>query len=362
MRLKRVLAALLTPFMMLLNCPVMEAQAGDAPAVKPTTEIFHKAAESAEAGKRITIYTEVSDQNGVDIVRVYFKSKDAADFSFIALKQVETQEKGLFEKFQNLGSDFKGQGYSGILPAPANGSKAFEYLVLVKNKANIVIKSQTYAIAVADSKDSDVAVKEPIQVYTELSEAPKTVAGFSDNITVDIAESGAKAGIVAGLYSGLTSASGGGAVSGGTVAASSGGFTTTAAVVGGTAAVVVVGGVAAAAGGDSSSSGGGGQALNATNIVGVWHKRGPDYDCNVVDGQDQFTESGVRNYSYTVVCPAGSAYNSRTRTNLVGRWSISGSTLTICDYTGTCFDITGGTSNSFSITFPSGTLTWTKVN
>ncbi len=48
-----------------------------------------------------------------------------------------------------------------------------------------------------DSKDSEVAGKEPVQVFTELSEAPKTVTGFSDNLTVDSVESGAKAGVVA---------------------------------------------------------------------------------------------------------------------------------------------------------------------
>ncbi len=323
MRLKRLLAALLTPFMMLLNCPLIAAQVGDTSTVKPTTEIFHKSIESVEAGKRITLYTEVGDQNAVDIVRVYFKSKDATDFSFIALKQVENQEKGLFEKFQNLGSDFKGQGYSGVLPAPANGSKAFEYLVLVKNKANTVFKSQIYSVSVAYSKNSDMAAKEPIQVFTELTEAPKIVAGFSDNITVDIAESGAKVGVVAGLYSGL-SASGGGAVSGGTVAASSGGFTTTAAVVGGTAAVVVVGGVAAAAGGGSSSgSGGGGQALNATTIVGVWNSSGMAGDCPATF-QQNIMAGGTYSYSATIACTSGTRYMGGQ-----GTWTLVDSILTL---------------------------------
>lgn len=347
MRLKRMLAALLTPFMMLLNCPVMAAQGGDTSGVKPTTEIFHKPVESAEAGKRITLYTEVSDQNGVDLVRVYFKSKDAADFSFIALKQVETQEKGLFEKFQNLGSDFKGQGYSGVLPAPANGSKSFEYLVLVKNKANTVVKSQIYAVSVADSKDREVAAKEPVQVYTELSEAPKTITGFSDNITVDMAESGAKAGVVAGLYSGLSSG-GGGAVSGGTVAASSGGFTTTAAVVGGVAVVAVVGGVAAAAsggGGSSSSSGGGGQALNSTTIAGKWNCKDTETStgCTQVF-QSNLAAGGTFNNSGTETCP------NRTPSifNYGGTWSFNDSTLVMTIITDgvTVFMQWSGNSNS----------------
>jgi hypothetical protein len=272
MRLKRVLAALLTPFMMMLNCPVMAAEEGDTTTVKLNTEVFHKPIESAEAGKRIALYTEVSDPKGIDVVRVYFKSKDAADYSFIALKQVENQEKSLFEKFQNLGSDFKGQGYSGVLPAPANGSKSFEYLVLVKNTANSVVKSQTYEVPVTDGAGGTIDASESVQVYTELSEAPKTVTGFSDNITIDLVESGAKFGAVAGLYSGL-SGIGGGAISGGTVAASSGAFTTTAVVVGSVATAAVVGGIAAVAGGGSSSGGSSnaiGNNTSASALVGTY--------------------------------------------------------------------------------------------
>lgn len=272
MSLKRVLAAVLTPLIMLLNCPVMTARASDLPAVKSTTEIFHKPVESVEAGKRITVYTEVSDQNVVDVVRVYFKSRDGADYSFIDMKPVVNQEKGLFEQFQNLGSDFKGLGYSGILPAPANGSKSFEYLVLVKNTANVVVKSQTYKVAVADDKVGGVTGKEPIRVYSELDRAPLKLTGFSDTLTIDLVEYGGKFGVVAGLYPGLDAA-GEGAVAGGTVAASSGGFTTTAAVVGSAAVVAVVGGVAAIAGGGGGGSGagnGGGTSSGGQQVTGTW--------------------------------------------------------------------------------------------
>ncbi len=266
MRLKKVLAALLTPFMMLLNYPVMAAEAGGGQqAAKPVTEIMHKPVENVEAGKRITLYTEVSDPSGIDLVRIYFKAQDAADYSFVALKAVEKEEKSLWEKFKSLNSDFNGQGFAGVLPAPAKGAASFDYLVLIKNRANVVVKSQTYKVNVSDSDQAADAAAEPVQVYTELNQAPSQITGFSDSMTIDIVESGSKLGAVAGLYSGLSSG-GGGTVSGGTVAASSGGFTTTAAVVGSVAAVAVVGGVAAAAGGGGSSGGGSGGSSGNTNL------------------------------------------------------------------------------------------------
>ncbi len=356
MRFKKVLAAVLTPFMMLLNCPVMAAAASDAPAVKPSTEIVHKPVASVEAGKRIELYTEVSDESGVDVVRVYFKSKDAADYSFIALKQIDNQEKGLFEKFKSLGSDFKGQGFSGVLPAPANGSKSFEYLVLVKNKANTVVKSQTYAVAVTDDKDGGVAGNEPIQVYSELSQAPSEISGFTDNISIDIVESGGKLGAVAGLYSGLMSA-GGGAVSGGTVAASSGGFTTTAAVVGSATAVVAVAGVAAIAGGgggSGSSSSSGGQVTGSYRYTQTGNSsiNGGSTDQGSLSLSGSFTQSGftiskstgswVGTYTspdranvsvtQTVTCNSGSASQHSETHSASTNAIISGQTIDVAEY------------------------------
>ncbi|MBU1566507.1 MAG: hypothetical protein KJ630_12880 [Proteobacteria bacterium] len=270
MKLKRVLAALLTPFIMLLNCPLTAVQASDLPAVKQTTEIFHKPVEAVEAGKRIILYTEISDQNVVDVVRVYFKSRDGADYSFVEMKPVINQEKGYFERFQNIGSDFKGLGYSCVLPAPANGSRSFEYCVLVKNTANVVVKSQTYTVMVADDKVGGMIGQEPIKIYSELERAPLKLAGFSDSLTIDLIEYGSRFGVVAGLYPGLDAA-GEGAIAGGTVVASSGGFTTTAAVVSAAAAIAVVGGVAAIAGGGGGGSGdGGGTSSGGQQVTASW--------------------------------------------------------------------------------------------
>lgn len=247
-RLKRSIALALTPLMVLINLPLVSF-AND---TESTTEIFHKQIEAATAGERIKIYTEIADPAGVDLVRVYFKKTGEADFVFIKLDPVEKADKSLWESFKNLGSSSSGSSYAGILPALANGSQSFEYLILVKTTANKVFKSQTYTVAVNDSNHKVGVGAKPVQVYTELAEAPAEIAGFSDTIVIDIAESSAKFGVVAGLYSALTSG-GEGAVAGGTVAATAGGYTTAAIVVGSVAAVAVVGGVAAVAGGGGSS-------------------------------------------------------------------------------------------------------------
>ena len=57
-----------------------------------------------------------------------------------------------------------------------------------------------------------------IKVSTELIDAPKEMAGFSDNISMDVIESASRFGLVANLYPSSQSASAGG-TSGGTIAA-----------------------------------------------------------------------------------------------------------------------------------------------
>ncbi len=332
MRLKKVLAALLTPFMMLLNCPVMAAEAGGEQAVKPLTEIMHKPVESAVTGKRITLYTEVSDSSGIDLVRIYFKAQDAADYSFVALKAVEKEEKGLFEKFKSLNSDFDGQGFSGVLPAPAKGIKSFDYLILTKNKANMVVKSQTYKVTVGDNDQEEVATAEPVQVYTELNQAPSQITGFSDSMVIDTVESAGKLGVVAGLYSGLSS-SGTGSTFGGTVAASSGEFTTTATVVSVASAVaVIVGGVAAASGGSNGDSGG--VSVSASQILGTWN-----FQYYGSFGGNGGTATFYANGTVTGQQTSGGSVNitpayPHSPGQSGGTWSISGNTVTVLYDTG----------------------------
>lgn len=197
--------------------------------------------EEIVAGKRIMINANVEDEAGVDVVRTYFKSSDVANYSFVPMSCEKTE-------------------CTSVLPAVSAGTKGIDYLILVKNSANVVYKTQTFSAATLEDNSKTPAYQNvssdgTIQVKTELAKAPEMVEGFTDNIALDTVESTARYGIVAGLTTGsgtsaATAASTTGTTSAGTIAASSAGISTAAVVAG----VAVVGGGAAAAGGGGSSS------------------------------------------------------------------------------------------------------------
>jgi hypothetical protein len=226
-----------------------------------TTTIKHKPIKYFVEGKRIRLDSTVKDDAGVQLVRCYFKGKEEADYLFVPMNQGDKDE------------------YSAILPAPGQGASAIQYLFLVVNKANQVVKSQSFSIkkgdAGAETPSSQITPAEGnIKVSTELSQAPSSVEGFSDSITVDVVESTMRFGFVAGLYSATQMAAAGGVTGGGAATAGSGAATatsagavtagaglSTAAVVGIGAGVAVVGAGAAAAGG----GGGGGNSSPSPN-------------------------------------------------------------------------------------------------
>jgi hypothetical protein len=193
--------------------------------------------EKVVSGKRILVKANIEDKVGIDVARTYFKSADGANYSFVPM-------------------NCEGTACTSTLPAISTSTKSIDYLVLVKNKENVVYKTQTFN-ALTLPEDSKVPAyqieptDEVIQVKTELAKAPKMVEGFSDNIVLDAVEDTARYGAVAGLYSSSTTAAGGtataattttGAVSGGTVAATSATVFTTTAIVGSAVAVAAVGG------------------------------------------------------------------------------------------------------------------------
>ena len=242
-RFYRFCAMLLMPFMVVLNCPIT-VLAEDTNAQALNIEITHDPVEEATAGQRIALEASVEDEAGVEVVRAYFKAVEAAEFNFVPLEAAGDKT------------------YKGVLPAPANGVGAIDYLILVKDANNIVVKTQTYRIVVKDDDDAAAAIakNEQINVYTELQQAPTEITGFSDNIAIDVVESAGKLGVVAGIYSAASAGSStSGAVAGGTVTASTGGFSTTAIVVGSVvAAAATVGGIAAIASSSSDDDGGDG--------------------------------------------------------------------------------------------------------
>ncbi len=199
--------------------------------------------EEFVSSNRIIVKASILDKKGLDVVRTYFKAADAANYSFVSMNCVKSL-------------------CSATLPAPSVATKGLDYLVLVKNKANEVYKTQTFSASSIKLKGDmpkyqTAPTVENISVKTELAKAPKMVTGFSDSMTVDTIESTARYGLVAGLGSSGSAAAGAGVATGttsaGTVAASSVAAMSTTAIV--ATSVAVAGGAAAAGGGGSSSSG-----------------------------------------------------------------------------------------------------------
>lgn len=321
----RLGAAILIPLMTVLNCPISAVSAPT-----PAIEIEHNPIEEATAGERVTLKAEINDESGVKTARAYFKTAEAANYSFVVLES-------------NNGEDF-----TGTLPAPANGSGGFEYLILVQNGNSKVVKTQTYMVTVEDDDDAAQAVAEndKIQVYTELEQAPTDIAGFSDNIAIDVVESAAKLGVVAGLYSAATAgSSSGGAIAAGTVTATAGGISTTAMIVGGVLVAGAVGGVAAAASSSSDDDNSSAQPLDSNTILGGWNISGSSTDGRTTTGTITFQQGGRFAYSLTNASGAGT-------------WSLSGSTLRMVYDAGAVYNGTAS-GNSKNFTMVATNNNWT---
>ena len=161
------------------------------------------------------------------------------------------------------------------------------------------MKTQVFTVNKKDKKNApswqQVSSEGEIKVSTELIDAPKEMAGFSDNISMDVIESASRFGLVANLYPSSQSASAGvfgytspasaGATSGGTIAAGAAGIGVGSAI---TAAAVIAGGAAAAgSGGGGGGSGSAGSGLpggtGEVKITLQWSAANVDLDLHVID-------------------------------------------------------------------------------
>ena len=192
--------------------------------------IRHKPVETAWSGVRIELAASIRDVAGVDVARVYFKAEGGANFLFVPMRAAG------------------GNGYAAILPAPSAGVGAIEYRILARNLGGMVYKTQAYAVAVEDGAATVASDREPLKVFTELAELPDTIHGFTDNIALDVVESAAKYGVVAGLTgeAGAGTAAASVSATGGSTVAASAGLSTVATVGIGAAAAAAVGGVVVA--------------------------------------------------------------------------------------------------------------------
>jgi hypothetical protein len=246
------------------------------------TTIEHSSLSYFVPGKRITVDAKVVDAKGVKVARTYFRAGAQADYTYVPMQYTS------------------GNRYTATLPAPAAGTPSIEYLVLAQSNDGTVSRTPAYTMPVRNSGEAPswqaTASRGDVKVFTEAANAPATVSGFSDSITLDVAESGARLGAVAGLYSGASGggaagATASGATSGTTSAAATTTTTTTAtstaattagttagatATAGGLSTAAIVGGVAVAgvAAAAAASGGGGGSssppASQGSPFAGTW--------------------------------------------------------------------------------------------
>lgn len=213
-------------------------------AVSAQTRFDHQSIAYVVPEKRVRLDANVSDPKGVKLARVYFKTPAQADYVYVPMQAA-------------------GGRYSATLPAMNASSPSLEYVFLAVNNAGDVAKSVSYTVPArresATPAWQSAANQGEMKVYTEAATAPKAIAGFSDSIAMDVAESTARFGAAAGL---LTTGGGGAGAGGAASASGSTAGTTTAttsATVGGLSTAAIVGGVAvAAAAAAAAGSGGGG--------------------------------------------------------------------------------------------------------
>jgi len=192
-----------------------------------TTTIRHNPIESVNSGRRLFLSVTVTDPKKIDSVRVYFRAQASSEYNFITLR-----------------NDVRAK-YVGQLPAAAPDCKVINYLILVKNGENQLVKSQIYSVGVADSNISISHPPSRVHIYTELTDTSKKIPGFSDNFSLKIVEHELRYGSVAGLYNTTdidTTATFAGEVAATT--ATKGISTTTLAVGGATFFSVAIGGLA----------------------------------------------------------------------------------------------------------------------
>jgi len=232
---------------------------GDAAATKSDTQISHEPISYFVPDSRIRVEAAVTDKVGVKLVRCYFKAKDQADFVFVPMSGTGASGASM---------------YQGILPAPGPNTRTVIYLFLAVGGSGQPVKTGKFQIMKADSPRipdwQQVSTEGDIRVSTELPEMTEPPEGFRDSIVMDVVESSARFGVVAGIYVGIESATAGGTAAGvaGTTAttataAGTGAGLSTAAIVGiGLGAAAAVGGVVALA----SDSGGGGDGSTKKRI------------------------------------------------------------------------------------------------
>lgn len=224
-------------------------------AASAATTIQHKPVDTYVADKRIRLEATVSDPKGIKLARAYFKTTTQADYLFVPMQAQLTSAST----------------YVAVLPAPAKAASGLQYVFLAVNNGDEITKTEAFMAKRTEGETPSwqmVPGDGQVRVFTELPAAPSPATAFSDSVSMDVAESGARFGAVAGLYGGQASSAAAATTSTtGTPttvsATAAGGGLGTGALIGGLA----IAGAAAAAGG---GGGGGGGDSGSTSYAGSW--------------------------------------------------------------------------------------------
>ena len=205
------------------------------------TKVTHNALKYFVPEKRIRLDLAVTDPKGVTMVRAYFKGKTQADYVFVPMEAQQTAK----------------DSYVANLPAMAKSNDEIQYLFLVVNGANEVVKTELFVVRAKDSTEVPswqmVNDDASIKLFTEVPDAPAVAASFSDSVSLNVVESGARFGLVAQLYGASGSATASGAAASATNAGTASMATAGMSTVTIAAAAAGLVGVAAAGGGGSGS-------------------------------------------------------------------------------------------------------------
>ena len=241
-RLKSCVAAVF-PFLTLSAFLAVHPCAGaDSSGEATTTMIVHEGLKFFVPRARIIVMAKAKDTSGIKIARCYFRTAGEADFVFVSMDSSEGNHT-----------------YRGVLPAPHGGTESVEYLFLVVNGNDRVMKTKLYIVTRGEGEEAppwqESAAGEPLTISTETAASPEYIAGFSDSIIFDVSESAVRLGAVGGGYSLATESTSSTPAGSSTASTASAGSTspvstaTTAASSGGGASSFLIGtGIVAAAG------------------------------------------------------------------------------------------------------------------
>ena len=223
-------------------------------------------------GSPFKVSARVTDPDGVDVVRLYFKAPHARHFAFVDLLPRNGE-------------------YVGLMPAPAAGTTRIEQVVLVKDGSGNISQSSFFDTSTSIAKTGATPTSTRGVVYAEATPKPAKLDGFSGKYVIKTVPESLKLGVVAGLVKGSSAVkttsgkTGSGKATGGEAEGGKSGGLSTAAIAGIAGGAVALIAVAASGGGggsDSTDSGGQAELFGDVQVQLRWQNTA-DVDLHVTD-------------------------------------------------------------------------------